>query len=94
MARVRFSRRAVARLDDIGSYISERDPAAAARVLAEIDRAAALIGEHPRIGRPARVADLRVFVTRRHRYRVIYRVECGTVEIRDVLHPRQSPPGA
>ena len=33
--------------------------------------------------------DLRYHLTRRYCYRIIYRVTEATIEIRDVLHPKQ-----
>ena len=88
MAGVDFTRRALARLADIHAYVAERDPVAADRVIAEIQRSCLLIGAQPLMGRAVDGTRLRFHVTRRFRYRVIYQAG-ERVLIRDVLHPRQ-----
>jgi plasmid stabilization system protein ParE len=88
--RVDFSRRALTRLRGIHAYIAERDPAAAERVIAEIANACRLLGEQPSMGRAVEGTRLRFHLTRRFRYRIIYRVDETRIFVRDVLHPRQA----
>jgi plasmid stabilization system protein ParE len=50
VAEVRFSARALRSLRGIERYLGERNPAAAERVIEEIGRACALIGDFPKMG--------------------------------------------
>lgn len=91
MAEVRFSQRALIRLREIESWLSERNPAASDRVLHEIRDLCGLIGAYPEMGRAIVSTGLRFHVSRRYQYRIIYRISDEFVEIRDILHPRQQP---
>ena len=88
--RVEFSRRALARLESIQRYIAADNPSAASAVIAEIRRACSLIGLQPRMGRTVPGLELRFHVTRRYRYRIIYRTTPTVAQILDILHPRQA----
>lgn len=72
-------------------YIARRNPDAAERLGAMIERAAERIPLHPYIYRPGRVADTRETVVHPN-YIIIYRVTGETVEILSVLHTRQQYP--
>ena len=87
MADLAFSPRALASLRGIERYLQERNPGAAARVVEEIGHACDLLREHPWMGPRIPGTGLRRHITRRYRYRVIYRVVGGRVEVRDVMHP-------
>ena len=41
------------------------------------------------MGRRIESTSLRYHVTRRYRYRVIYRIVSDTVQVMDILHPKQ-----
>lgn len=90
MTEVVFSSRALASLRSIRQYLRERNPAAATRVIGEIERACALIGEYPWMGPAIPGTRLRRHVTRRYRYRVLYCITRDVVEVRDVMHPRRA----
>lgn len=90
MADVRFSVRALASLDHHHAHITQHNPRAAAALLADIRRTCDLLAEFPMIGRAIEDTRLRYVLSRRYRYRVIYRIAGETVEIRDILHPRQA----
>jgi toxin ParE1/3/4 len=90
VARVRFSRRALADLAAIHARLHERNPAAAGRVIAAIEHTAALLADNPHLGRREARGLGRILVVPRHRYVVSYRVDGGTVEIRFIFHPKQS----
>ena len=89
VSEVLYSWRALASITAQDDWLRPLNPAAADRVLAEIDRTCRLPGDFPEIGRRIEGTSLRVHVTRQHQYRVIYRQVEDAVEIRDVLHPRQ-----
>ncbi|WP_367278470.1 type II toxin-antitoxin system RelE/ParE family toxin [uncultured Amaricoccus sp.] len=78
VAEVVFSARALASLRRVRTYLLQRNPAAATRVIAEIERACALIGDYPQMGPAISGTGLRRHVTRHDRYRAIYRVEGGS----------------
>ncbi|MGQ0563728.1 MAG: type II toxin-antitoxin system RelE/ParE family toxin [Gemmobacter sp.] len=92
MAEVRFSDRALASIAAQDDWLRPLNPSAADRVLDEIERTCRLIGGFPGLGRRLEGTSLRLHVTRRYRYRIIYRLDGDTVDIREVLHPRQDGP--
>jgi plasmid stabilization system protein ParE len=87
VADLAFSPRAVASLRRIEDFPRERNPAAAERVLADIRRTCDLLLDNPMIGTSIEGTRLRRQVTRRYRYRVIYGVAGGVVQIRYAMHP-------
>ena len=89
MPEVRYTLRALDRITAQDDWRRPLNPAAADRVLAEIEQTCRRIGAFPGIGRRIDGTALRVNVTRRFGYRVIYRHVGDIVEIREVLHPRQ-----
>lgn len=89
---LRWTRRAVRRLDQIGDYIANDDPNAAARVVARIVSAVDNLAGHPAMGRIGRIKGTREFVFADTPYIVAYRVKPETIEIVTVIHgPRQWP---
>jgi plasmid stabilization system protein ParE len=90
VADVRFSKRALASLTSQEDYLRQRNPNVADAVLLEISNLASLIGTFPEMGRSIDGTSLRYHVTRKYRYRIIYRITAKAVEIRDILHRRQS----
>lgn len=56
----------------------------------EINDLVTLIGTFPEMGRAIEGTSLRYHVTRKYRYRVIYRITVNAIEIRDILHRRQT----
>lgn len=85
----RFSRRALASLNAADAHLRPLNAKAANAVLAEIARLCALIADFPEMGRAIPGTGLRYHVSRKYRYRVVYRIAGDSVEIRDVLHPRR-----
>jgi toxin ParE1/3/4 len=91
-ARVRYARRAISDLIDIGDYIRERNPRAAEAVAARIRASIAQLGMFPFIGRPTDDGDLRVLPIGRYPYIVFYEVIEGEVVIHHIRHGRRKPP--
>lgn len=83
-----WTRRALAQLDKIATYIAEDNPAAASKLLAEIKRRAALLQQHPFAGRRSEVAEVRELVVHAN-YILSYRVSSQAVEIIQVWHAAQ-----
>lgn len=93
LARVRFAARATASLDEQVAFRRARNPHSAERLLDEVARAVLLLSEHPLAGpRVQGRAAIRHAITRRYRFRLIYRVEGDEVLILDVLHPGRAGP--
>ena len=89
---IRWTRRALARLDEIGAYIAEDNPAAARRTVALLAAGASGLGAQPMLGRPGRLEGTRELVVTRTRYLIAYRVHNHDVEILTVLHGAQEWP--
>lgn len=90
--RIRWTQRALRRLDEIGSHIEKDSPEAAARVVARIVSAADLLAEQPAMGRIGRIRATRELVLVDIPYIVPYRVNGETVEILTVMHAAQQWP--
>ena len=89
---IRWTQRALRRLDEIGAHIEEDSPEAAARVIARILSAAELLTEQPAMGRVGRIKATRELVLVDIPYIVPYRVTGDTVEILTVIHAAQQWP--
>ena len=89
MADLLWSRRAIASLAAQDDWLRPRNPGAADSVLREIERSAGLLAEFPDMGRGIEGTSLRCHVTRRYRFRIVYRVGDGVVQVVDVMHPRR-----
>ncbi|HET7409496.1 MAG TPA: type II toxin-antitoxin system RelE/ParE family toxin, partial [Paracoccaceae bacterium] len=70
---VAYSRRALGSLQRIDEYLIERNPAGARKVRREIERTIGLLAGYPGIGALTRSEGVRFHVTRRYRYRIVYR---------------------
>ena len=81
MKDVRFLASAQADLRDIDNYYRNIDPDVAARILKDIESAIAFLKEHPRMGRPTQQRGVRGKLSRRYRYRIVYRVTRNAVVI-------------
>ena len=83
--RLRFTRRARRRLDDIAEYISERNPEAARRVGARIRETIELLAAFPDMGHNGALAGTRELVVPGLPYIVVYRVEEGQARVLAIL---------
>jgi len=87
-----WTRRALRRLDEIGSYIAHENPAAAAKVVGRIVAATERLADHPRSGRPGRLSNTRELVLADIPYIIPYRIVGDRVHIVTVLHAAQRWP--
>jgi plasmid stabilization system protein ParE len=78
-------------LDDILTYIAERDIGAAERLYPAIEACAERLPEQPFMFRPGRVPGTREAVVHPN-YILIYRVTTDAVEIVNLVHARQRYP--
>jgi plasmid stabilization system protein ParE len=80
-------------LQAIYEYILADNPAAALDVHEEIERAAGLLQENPRLGHPGRVADTRELVVPAYpTYILVYELHGSRLHILAVMHGRQQWP--
>jgi addiction module RelE/StbE family toxin len=91
--RIRWTLRALRRLDDIGAYIENDNPDAAARVVARIVTAVDMLRDLPASGRVGRIKGTREIVLADIPYIVPYRVG-RDIEIITVMHAHQKWPKA
>ena len=89
--RIRWTMRALRRLDEIGAYVENDDPAAAARVIARIVSAVDLLSDMPAAGRIGRIPGTREIVLSDIPYIIPYRVR-QDIEILTVMHASQKWP--
>lgn len=89
---IRWTKRALRRLDQIGAHITKDNPAAAARVVARIVAAVDALADHPAMGRTGRLTGTRELVLADIPYIIPYRVTRNDVEILTVMHAAQKWP--
>ncbi|TIX90613.1 type II toxin-antitoxin system mRNA interferase toxin, RelE/StbE family [Rhizobium sp. P44RR-XXIV] len=90
---IRWTKRAVRRLDEIGAHIQKDNPDAAARVVARIVSAVDMLADFPATGRAGRLNGTRELVLADIPYIIAYRVE-HEVEILTIMHAHQRWPSA
>ena len=91
--RIRWTLRALRRLDEIGAYIEQDNPDAAARVIARIVTAVDMLSELPATGRAGRIKGTREVVLADIPYIIPYRVG-RDIEVITVMHAHQKWPKA
>ena len=90
---IRWTLRALRRLDEIGAHIEQDNPAAAARVIFRIVSAADMLVEQPAMGRVGRIKGTREAVLSDISYIIAYRVG-RDIEILTIIHTSQRWPSA
>ena len=91
MLRLSWTASALDDLERIVGYIAERNPDAAERMQAVIERTAEQLPAFPYLYRPGRVAGTREAVVHPN-YILVYRVGSDTIDVLTVLHARQQYP--
>ena len=89
---LRWTRRALGRLDLIGDQIARDNPAAAAAAINRLASSVGGLASHPALGRPGRIPGTRELVIPGLPYIVAYRVTEATVDILTVMHTAQQWP--
>lgn len=78
---------------DIWDYIAADNPVAAVQMDELFGKAAARLREHPKMGKPGRVAGTRELIPHES-YRMVYEIHGETVWLLVLIHTaRQWPPG-
>ena len=88
--KVRYNRGAVADLDEILDFISERNPAAAAAQLLKFEAAARLISRNPEIVKPTMRHNLRRIVL--GNYLLVYEIGATEITIQYIRHGARRRP--
>jgi addiction module RelE/StbE family toxin len=89
--KVRYTGRSQSDADAIFQYLYERNPRAAASVLRTIRARAAQLAEHPFMGAPSQIRDVRYLTVARLPYRIYYRVRGSTISIIHIRHTSRRP---
>lgn len=79
-------------LAGIISYLADKDPEAAERLVARLRQRAASLATRPEQGRPSRLPGVRELVVAGTSYVLFYRIKATTIEIIRVHHTRQKWP--
>ncbi|MGO6984848.1 type II toxin-antitoxin system RelE/ParE family toxin [Rhizobium leguminosarum] len=90
--RIKWTRRALARLDHIGAYIARHHQGAAARVIVRIQSLVETMPDYPLVGKVSRVAGTREVVLSDIPYIVACRARENEIEILTILHTSQRWP--
>ena len=78
---VKWLRRALENLDDEAACIARDSPRAAAEFVVHLRDSAAMLADHPDMGRPGRSSGTRELVVTRFSYILPYRVRGATVAV-------------
>ena len=90
--RLRWTRRALKRLDEIGEYISADNQSAAKRVITELISKADLLVEFPETGRVGRVEKTRELVFSNLPYIIVYQIIRDEIQIITIIHTSRKWP--
>jgi toxin ParE1/3/4 len=90
--RLRWTRRALRRLEAIGDYIAKDSPSAADRVTDRLRAATQILIAHPAIGRVGRISGTRELIIGDLPYIIPYRVTESSIELLSVIHTSQRWP--
>ena len=90
--RLRWTRRALKRLDEIGEYISAENQSAARKVVVELASKAELLKEFPETGRIGRVDQTRELVFSNLPYNLVYRITQDEIQIVTIIHTSRKWP--
>ncbi len=91
---VRYTRQAIADLDEVREFIAQERPAAAVAIGQRIRQAISGLSQFPDRGRPGRVAGTRELVVTGSPFIVAYRVGGGHIDVLAILHAARRWPSA
>ena len=83
---LRWTRRAIRRLESISDYIAQDNPAAADRVNVRLRSVTEKLRAHPAMGRVGRIAGTHELVLADIPYIIAYRVTESRVEVLTIIH--------
>jgi toxin ParE1/3/4 len=92
--RLRWTRLALADLDQGYAYIADDQPSAAKRVIQRIEAGAVILLRHPLMGREGRIHGTRELIVTGTPFIIPYRCKEGVIDILAVIHgARRWPDG-
>lgn len=86
---VELSQHALTSLQNIDRYLRERSPGGADNVRREIQYTLSLLEDFPMLGTRLPIEGVRYTVTKKYRYRIVFRPVDGVVQILKIDHPRR-----
>jgi plasmid stabilization system protein ParE len=89
--KVHYRSRAVADLDEIHKYLTERNPRAARNVVDAISDAIAQIAKFPLSAGRTTDLDIRVKIVQKYPYKIYYEVGNDRIDILHVRHGARQP---
>ncbi len=89
---IRWTQRALRRLDSIGAYIARDDPNAAQNVITRIVMSIDMLTTQPALGRNGRIHNTREQILADISYIIVYRVTPHSIDILTILHASQQWP--
>jgi toxin ParE1/3/4 len=89
---IRLTKAAIRDLREVQAYIEADDPGAALRLTLKLEKALALIGQQPQIGRAISPDSIREWAVPGLPYIIPYRVSGGVIEIVRIHHTRRKRP--
>lgn len=89
--KVRYSRRALADLEEIADYIRARSPKSALSVERRIRRDIDLLASFPRLGRPTDDPEVRVLPVVKYPYLVYYEITGQVIVVHHIRHGARKP---
>ena len=90
--KVKWLRRALENLDEEAAYIAKDSPQVASEFVRHLRASASMLGDHPNMGRPGRIAGTRELVVTRFSYILPYRVRSNAIEVLRVFHTARKWP--
>jgi plasmid stabilization system protein ParE len=91
---VRYTRRALAQIDNALTYIESRSPQGAAHVRDRIVALIALLQDHPYVGRQTSRANVRRLSVNPYLYLIDYRVTATEIVVMRFRHAARRPLGS
>ena len=92
--RLRYTRLALADLEEAHAFIRAENPRAAKAVMARIREAVDRLGTFPDSGRPGRVRGTRELIVAGTPFVIAYRVTAETVDVLAVIHASRRWPSS
>jgi toxin ParE1/3/4 len=89
---VKWLRKALENLDHEAAHLAKDSPKIADEFVRHLYGSAALLAEHPEVGRPGRIKGTRELIVTRFPYILPYRVRDNAVEILRVFHTARKWP--
>ncbi|MCX7170754.1 MAG: type II toxin-antitoxin system RelE/ParE family toxin [Proteobacteria bacterium] len=89
---VKWLRRALENLDDEAAYIAKDSPRVAAEFVVHMRDSAAMLADHPNMGRPGRISGTRELIATRFSYILPYRVRGDIMEVLRLFHTARQWP--